>query len=133
MFAARTRHPEVAIDSHLPAAGPIVHGDADGLWRVVENLLENAARHGRPGGRVRLRVSANGTLAEILVEDDGPGIPAAERGSVVGRFARGPGTTVVGSGLGLAIVEAEARRHGGTLTLSSSELGGLLARVTVRS
>jgi two-component system, OmpR family, sensor histidine kinase PrrB len=133
VFAARTRHPEVAIDSHLPASGPVVHGDADGLWRVVENLLENAARHGRPGGHVRLRVSANGTRAEILVEDDGPGIPAAERERVVGRFARGPGATAAGSGLGLAIVEAEARRHGGTLTLSSSELGGLLARVTVGS
>lgn len=133
VFAARTRHPDVAIDSQLPASGPVVHGDADGLWRVVENLLENAARHGRPGGHVRLRVSANGTRAEILVEDDGPGIPAAERERVVGRFARGPGATAAGSGLGLAIVDAEARRHGGTLTLSSSELGGLLARVTVRS
>ncbi|MBV9413857.1 MAG: hypothetical protein JO363_02670 [Solirubrobacterales bacterium] len=133
VFAARTRHPEVAIDSDLPASGPVVHGDADGLWRVVENLLENAARHGRPGGHVRLRVSANGAHAEILVEDDGPGIPAVERERVIGRFARGRDATAAGSGLGLAIVEAEARRHGGTLTLSSSELGGLLARVTVRS
>lgn len=133
VFAARTRHPEVSIDIDLPASGPVVHGDADGLWRVVENLLENAARHGRPGGQVRLRVSANGTRAEILVEDDGPGIPAAERERVVGRFARGRGATAAGSGLGLAIVEAEARRHGGTLTLSSSELGGLLATVTLRS
>jgi signal transduction histidine kinase len=133
VFAARTRHPEVAIDSELPASGPVVHGDADGLWRVVENLLENAARHGRPGGHVRLRVSNNGAGAEILVEDDGPGIPAAERERVVGRFARCRGTTAAGSGLGLAIVEAEARRHGGTLALSASKLGGLLARVTLRS
>jgi signal transduction histidine kinase len=133
VFAARTRHPEVAIDSELPASGPVVHGDADGLWRVVENLLENAARHGRPGGHVRLRVSANGTGAEIVVEDDGPGIPTGERKRVVGRFARGRGATAGGSGLGLAIVDAEARRHGGTLTLTSSELGGLLARVTVGS
>jgi signal transduction histidine kinase len=132
VFAARTRHPELAIDSDLPATGPVVHGDADGLWRVVENLLENAARHGRPGGHVRLRVSPNGTGAEILVEDDGPGIPLAERERVVRRFARGQGATAEGSGLGLAIVEAEARRHGGTLTLSSSELGGLLVRVTIR-
>ena len=133
VFAARTRHPEVAIESDLPPSGPVVRGDADGLWRVIENLLENAARHGRPGGHVRLRVFANGARAEVLVEDDGPGIPADERRRVVSRFARGRGATAAGSGLGLAIVEAEARRHGGTLTLSSSELGGLLARVTVRS
>lgn len=133
VFAARTRHPELAIESDLPASGPVVHGDADGLWRVVENLLENAARHGRRGGRVRLRVSSNAAGAEILVEDDGPGIPAAERERVVRRFARGRDATGGGSGLGLAIVEAEARRHGGTLALSSSELGGLLARITIRS
>ena len=132
VFAARTRHPELAIESDLPASGPVVHGDADGLWRVVENLLENAARHGRPGGHVRLRVTANGAGAEIVVEDDGPGIPFAERERVIRRFARGRGTAAGGSGLGLAIVDAEARRHGGTLTLSSSELGGLLARVTIR-
>jgi two-component system, OmpR family, sensor histidine kinase PrrB len=132
VFAARTRHPELAIDSDLPASGPVVRGDADGLWRVVENLLENAARHGRPGGHVRLRVAPNGSGAEVVIEDDGPGIPSAERQRVIRRFARGRGTTAGGSGLGLAIVEAEARRHGGALTLSSSELGGLRARVTIR-
>ena len=132
VFAARTRHPELVIDSDLPASGPVVQGDADGLWRVVENLLENAARHGRPGGHVRLRVAANGAGAEIMVEDDGPGIPSTERERVIRRFARGRSATAGGSGLGLAIVDAEARRHGGTLTLSASELGGLLALVTIR-
>ncbi len=132
VFATGTRHPELVIESDLPESGPTVQGDADGLWRVVENLLENAACHGSHGGRVRLRVAANGAGAEIVVEDDGPGIPLAERQRVIRRFARGRGTTAGGSGLGLAIVEAEARRHGGTLTLSASELGGLRARVTIR-
>jgi signal transduction histidine kinase len=133
VFAARTRHPEIVIDCELPATGPVVSGDADGLWRVIENLLENAARHGRPGGHAVLRVSANGAGAEIVVEDDGPGIPPAERERVTRRFARGRGATAAGSGLGLAIVDAEARRHGGRLTLSESRLGGLLARVTIHS
>jgi signal transduction histidine kinase len=133
VFAARTRHPELAIDSDLPACGPIVQGDADGLWRLIENLLENAARHGRPGGHMRLIVAANGAGAEIVVEDDGPGIPLAERERAKLRFARGRGTTNAGTGLGLAIVDAEARRHGGRLTLSDSTLGGLHARVTIPS
>jgi two-component system, OmpR family, sensor histidine kinase PrrB len=133
VFATQTRHPELTIESDLPATGPVVHGDADGLWRVLENLLENAARHGRPDGHVRLRVACSGAGAEILVEDDGPGIPTAERERVIHRFARGRGAAAGGSGLGLAIVEAEARRHAGTLELSSSELGGLLARVTIPS
>ncbi|MGA2928794.1 MAG: HAMP domain-containing sensor histidine kinase, partial [Solirubrobacteraceae bacterium] len=131
VFATRTRHPELAIDSELPPSGPVVRGDADGLWRVIENLLENAARHGRPAGHLRMIVAANGSGAEIVVEDDGPGIPAAERERVTRRFARGRGATAAGSGLGLAIVEAEARRHGGGLTLTDSPLGGLLARVTI--
>jgi signal transduction histidine kinase len=100
---------------------------------VIENLLENAARHGRPSGRVRLRVAANGSGAEVMVEDDGPGIPHAERERVTRRFARGPGATAAGSGLGLSIVDAEARRHGGGLTLSDSTLGGLRAQVTIRN
>jgi signal transduction histidine kinase len=137
VFATRTRHPEVSIEAHLPESGPVVTGDGDGLWRVVENLLENAARHGRAGGRVRITVAelpqagGPGRGAEIVVEDDGPGIPPAERERVMRRFERGPGAAAAGSGLGLAIVEAEARRHGGTLSLGGSRLGGLLARVTV--
>ena len=133
VFATRTRHPELSIDSDLPTSGPVVRGDADGLWRVIENLLENAARHGRPAGHVRLQVAADGAGAEIVVEDDGPGIPLGERDRVTRRFARGRGTTATGSGLGLAIVDAEARRHGGALALSDSMLGGLLARVTLPS
>jgi two-component system sensor histidine kinase PrrB len=133
VFVARTRHPELTIDSRLPASGPIVRGDADGLWRVIENLLENAARHGRPAGHMRLNVAANGDRAEVVVDDDGPGISHAERERVTRRFARGPGATAAGSGLGLAIVDAEARRHGGGLTLSDSPLGGLQARVTIRA
>ena len=131
VFAARTRHPELVIESALPPSGPMVQGDADGLWRVIENLLENAARHGRPGGHVRLRVTAHQSGAEVVVEDDGPGIAFAERERVIHRFARGRGATAAGSGLGLSIVDAEARRHGGTLSLLSSDLGGLLARVTI--
>lgn len=131
VFATRTRHPELAIDSDLPSSGPFVRGDADGLWRVIENLLENAARHGRPAGHVRLLVAADGAGAQIVVEDDGPGIPIGERERVTRRFARGRGATAAGSGLGLAIVDAEARRHGGALALSDSGLGGLRARVTI--
>lgn len=131
LYATRTRHPELTLQSELPESGPVVHGDADGLWRAIENLLENAARHGRPGGRVRLRVRSENGRAEVLIEDDGPGIPGPERLRVTQRFVRGQDAAAAGSGLGLAIVDAEARRHGGELTLGDSELGGLLARVTI--
>jgi signal transduction histidine kinase len=133
VYVTRTRHPDLSIDVDLPESGPTVTGDIDGLWRVIENLLENAARHGRRGGHITMHVAARGGGAEILVDDDGPGIPPAERERVMRRFQRGPGAAAAGSGLGLAIVEAEAKRHGGSLSLDTSELGGLRARVTIQS
>jgi signal transduction histidine kinase len=133
VFVTRTRHPELTIVVDLPQSGPIVTGDGDGLWRVVENLLENAARHGRAGGHVNLRVGSLDGGAEIVVDDDGPGIAPAERERVMRRFQRGPGAAAAGSGLGLAIVEAEARRHGGSLSLDTSSLGGLRARVSINT
>lgn len=131
VFVARTRHPGLTIDVDLPESGPVVVGDADGLWRVIENLLENAARHGRPGGQVRIRVHQLADWVEIAVDDDGPGIPLDERARVTRRFQRGSGAIAVGSGLGLAIIDTEARRHGGELSLGVSALGGLRARVTI--
>ena len=133
VYVTRTRHPDLSIDVDLPESGPTVTGDGDGLWRVIENLLENAARHGRPGGQITMHVAPLNGGAEILVDDDGPGIPPAERERVMRRFQRGPGATAAGSGLGLAIVEAEANRHGGRLSLGTSKLGGLHARVSIQT
>jgi signal transduction histidine kinase len=132
-YVTRTRHPDLSIDVDLPESGPTVTGDGDGLWRVIENLLENAARHGRPGGHIAMQVAPLNGGAEILVDDDGPGIPPAERERVMRRFQRGPGAAAAGSGLGLAIVEAEANRHGGRLSLGTSKLGGLHARVSIQT
>ena len=133
VYVTRTRHPDLSIDVDLPESGPTVVGDGDGLWRVIENLLENAARHGRPGGHVTMQVAPLNGGAEIVVDDDSPGIPPAERERVMRRFQRGPGAAAAGSGLGLAIVEAEANRHGGSLSLSASGLGGLRARVNIET
>jgi two-component system sensor histidine kinase PrrB len=127
LFALRTRHPTLHVDLVAPPSGPVVSGDSDGLWRVLENLLENAALH---GGR-RIRVTVTDAPPTIVVEDDGEGVPAAERDRLVERFARGGHSGRPGSGLGLAIVAAEARRHGGVLTLGDSELGGLRAVVAL--
>jgi len=69
-----------------------VHGDADRLRQVTGNLLANALRHARPGGRVRLRVGSadarGGTGATLVVEDDGPGIAAEQLPKVFERFYR---------------------------------------------
>ena len=109
-----------------------VYGDPVLLARLVGILVDNALRYGADGGTVRLGVRPDGVHVLLLVEDDGPGIPAAERARVFDRFYRGAEVRHRGdgSGLGLAIAEWLVRRHGGTIEAGDSALGG--AAFTVR-
>jgi signal transduction histidine kinase len=100
------------------------------LDEMVGNLVENAAKYG--GGRVFVTVEPNGDVIDILVEDDGPGIPESEREALFARGARLDTTGKPGTGLGLAIVRDVAQIYGGRVSLEESEdLGGLLARLTL--
>jgi signal transduction histidine kinase len=100
------------------------------LDEMLGNLVENAAKYG--GGRVFVTVEPNGKMVDILVEDDGPGIPEDRRGELFARGARLDTTGKPGTGLGLAIVRDVAEIYGGTITLEESEdLGGLLARLSL--
>jgi two-component system sensor histidine kinase MprB len=94
--------------------GPaIVNGDAEGLARALDNLLDNAERHGPAGGEVRVALRREGGEALVAVTDQGAGFEPGTEEDAFGRFWRGPGTGAPGSGLGLAIVRATAERHGG--------------------
>jgi two-component system OmpR family sensor kinase len=84
-----------------------VCGDRAALERALENLVENARRHGR--GRVTVEAGATNGVATLSVSDEGPGVPGPE---AFERFWRG-GAAGPGSGLGLAIVRTTAERHGG--------------------
>ena len=97
------------------------------LDEMLGNLIENAAKYG--GGRVFVTVTTTPECVVIEVEDDGTGIPEAERISIFDRGAR-LDTGKPGTGLGLAIVRDVAEIYGGSITLEESEdLGGLLARL----
>ena len=97
------------------------------LDEMLGNLIENAAKYG--GGRVFVTVGKADDMVEIEVEDDGRGIPEAERVSIFDRGAR-LDTGKPGTGLGLAIVRDVAQIYGGTVVLEESEdLGGLLVRL----
>lgn len=99
------------------------------LDEMLGNLVENAAKYG--GGRVFVTVAGNDGMVDILVEDDGKGIPEQERESIFQRGAR-LDTGKPGTGLGLAIVRDVAEIYGGKITLEESEdLGGLLARLSL--
>lgn len=109
-------------------------GDPDALQRVVRNLVDNARRHAREEVSLQLTVdrrtdgNAPGSpRATIVVDDDGEGVPDAQKGTVFDRFARldadrARGTG--GSGLGLAIVAEITRSHGGTVRAEDAPGGG---------
>lgn len=103
-------------------------GERQDLEEMLGNLLDNAAKYG--GGRVFVSVERAGGSVAIIVEDDGPGIPATARAELFQRGAR-LDTSKPGTGLGLAIVRDVAEIYGGSVELGESEdLGGLC--VTLR-
>lgn len=105
----------------------IVRVERQDLDEMLGNLIENAAKYG--GGRVFVTVKATPECVEIEIEDDGRGVPEAERQSIFDRGAR-LDTEKPGTGLGLAIVRDVAEIYGGSVRLEESEdLGGLLARL----
>jgi signal transduction histidine kinase len=100
------------------------------LDEMLGNLVENAAKYG--GGRVFVTVEPRDGHVDILVEDDGPGIPEERRGELFKRGVRLDTTGKPGTGLGLAIVRDVAEIYGGSIHLEESEdLGGLLARLSL--
>jgi signal transduction histidine kinase len=98
-----------------------VIGEPGALARSLENLLENAAVHGPPGGRVEISMKVVGRRVEITVRDEGTGFPPGTEEVAFERFWRAKAAAGrSGSGIGLAIVRATAERHGGEVRASGS-------------
>jgi len=98
-------------------------GERQDLMEIAGNAMENACKFGRSKVRVRAEEESPERL-RLVVEDDGPGLPAARHAEVLQRGAR-LDETAPGSGLGLSIIDELARAYGGSLALSQSALGGL--------
>jgi len=104
-----------------------VTGDADGLRRMLGNLIENAVRYART--RVTVGVVRDGSRVRLTVTDDGPGIPPGDAQRAFGRFTRldnarsRDGEGQGGAGLGLAIVRATAQAHDGSAWLEDAQPG----------
>jgi two-component system sensor histidine kinase QseC len=108
----------------------VTHGSAPGLGILLRNLIDNAIAHTAEGGVVDITVNKSGAGVDLIVTDNGPGIPPAERGRIFDRFHRGAGSSTPGCGLGLSIVRGIAQLHGGTVTLADPPMGrGLRVRV----
>jgi two-component system sensor histidine kinase TctE len=100
----------------------IVYGEPLSLHELAFNLIENAVRYTQDGGNVTVRVTITETI-NLIIEDNGPGIPDQEHDKVFERFYRVLGTSVSGSGLGLAIVREIANALDAKVSLSSGPNG----------
>ncbi len=105
--------------------------DAAKVERIVENLFANTARHTPPAARVWIKVCAQDGGVLIVVEDDGPGVPAELRTTIFEPFRQGPETPEhsPGVGIGLALVARFAELHGGRAWVEDREGGGASFRV----
>jgi len=119
---ATAEQSEHGVVTDVPDDPVIVPGWDAGLRMLVGNLVQNAVRHGGPGGRVEVSLSG-GAAPRLVVDDDGPGIPEDARERIFEPFTR-LDTVAPGSGLGLALVAQQARRHGAGVAVEDSPLGG---------
>ncbi len=104
-----------------------VRGSAQAVERVVTNLVGNAAKYSPEETGITVSVRQRKGRVELVVDDEGPGVPAAEREQVFSRFFRGRGDAVVntrGAGLGLAIVSEFAASMGGHVKVAAADSGG---------
>lgn len=116
---------EVALDAQ--AACP-VHGDAAMLAILLDNLVDNAIRHGHSGGQLQVDVRTVDGGIELRVGDDGEGVPPELLPRLADRFFRAADSAVPGSGLGLSIVARIAETHGARLAFGEGPGGrGFLA------
>ena len=124
---------EITISTHIEAPDPIVRADSERLQQVLWNLLANAVKFTPSGGKVDLYLEQQGSLAEIRIEDSGPGVPPEFLPRIFERFSQADGSSTRkhgGLGLGLAIVRHLVELHGGTVSATNRETGG--AVLTVR-
>jgi len=120
---ALERRIDLGYEGPPQAGSAMLHGHPVLLAEMVRNLVDNALHYTPPGGVVTARVAldtVDGGALLLQVEDDGPGIPAAQREEVFRAFYRVLGTGVDGSGLGLSIVQRIAQQHGAQVLLEDT-------------
>jgi signal transduction histidine kinase len=113
------------------APGLAVRGDRELLMQLFANLIENAIRHSPSEARIELRAAARADAVQVIVADDGPGIPPEYRAKVLERFFRlERSRTTPGSGLGLSLAGAVAKLHEAAMTIEDNG-PGLAVTVTL--
>lgn len=123
---------EIKVSTHVADPDAIVRADSERLQQVFWNLLANAVKFTPAGGTVDVYLERNGSLAEIRIEDSGPGVPSEFLPRIFERFSQADGSSTRkhgGLGLGLAIVRHLVELHGGTVSAANRESGGAVLSV----
>jgi two-component system sensor histidine kinase KdpD len=109
---------------------PLLKVDGVLIEQVLVNLLENAGKYAPRGTTIRVSAAVRDHMMEIVVDDEGPGVPIDEQEAIFDKFHRAGASERGGSGLGLTICRGIVTAHGGSVSAEASPAGGL--RVTVR-
>lgn len=107
---------------------PLINGDPERLKQVFLNIIDNALKHGRGGGKISVSLDCGDGNVTVSVRDFGPGIPEDELGHVKERFYKGSSSRR-GSGIGLAVCDEIVSRHRGVLNIENANGGGVLVTV----
>jgi two-component system sensor histidine kinase KdpD len=121
-----------AVEVRVPEDLPPISLDYVEIDQVLSNLIENAARHTRPGTSIVVSATVGDGEAIVEVSDDGPGVPDDALDRVFEPFFRGPsGATPRGTGLGLAVARGLVEAHGGRISVRNRPEGGAVFRFTL--
>ena len=129
---ARDAAPDKKIETNFPDTPKQFYARPMALARAFSNIIENAARYAKK----KIKITENDTSEqiEIIIEDDGPGIPDERKKDAMRPFVRlddARGTDTGGTGLGLSIAQTLIENHGGQIFLENSDMGGLKVRVVL--
>lgn len=114
----------VSFRASLPPMAAEIRGNRHLLGRALSNLVDNALKYTPAGGHVTVSLEPAGAVARVVVADDGPGVPEADRDRVFDRFVRLEASrTSDGKGLGLSLARAVVGLHGGTVRLADNQPG----------
>jgi signal transduction histidine kinase len=123
LYAPVSEQRGIVLESSV-APGAQVQGNRQLLAQALANLLDNAIKFTPDGGRIRVVLDGSGSAPQVIVEDNGPGIPADKREIVLGRRVRlDEARKFPGSGLGLSLVAAVTKLHGAQLVLDDAGPG----------
>jgi signal transduction histidine kinase len=120
------------VDMELVAEGPLMlDGDRESLLLALRNIVTNAIEWAPPGGNVVVQAQRTEDGTELLVDDDGPGVPPERRERLFEPFQRGglARGRRVGFGIGLALTRVAVETHGGTIEIGDSPMGGARFRI----